>query len=169
MLLAQTWLNIKAQSHCVLIFSCDITSIQMMSCLELKPLLCLLWASFFKVRCIFPAAKVLAGALTELCFYQRISVMIMFLLSISILHIFLTVWPYLQGVWYGRRGTWHHSSKSSRIKGETLSQYPPDILWQWKLTVVIHEFSILKGENVHNFIIILEQHTSICVSFSYLT
>lgn len=84
-------------------------------------------------------------------------------------YFFLTVWPYLQGVWYGRRGTWHHSSKSSRIKGETLSQYPPDILWQWKLTVVIHEFSVLKGENVHNFIIILEQHTSICASFSYLT
>lgn len=30
MLLAQTWLNIKAQPHCVLIFSYDITSIQLM-------------------------------------------------------------------------------------------------------------------------------------------
>lgn len=45
----------------------------------------------------------------------------MFLLSISVLHTyFLTVWPSPSGVWYGRRGTWHYSSKGSRIKGETL-------------------------------------------------
>ena len=91
MLSAPTWLNLKAQPHCILIFSYDITSIQTMSRWESKCVLWLQWASFFPhPRSVAFSQKVRFRQelrLSHVLLYQRISKMFMCLFGMSTLHL----------------------------------------------------------------------------------
>lgn len=84
MLLAQTWLRIKVQSHCLLIFCCDITSIQMMSHWELK-------SCFASAENIFFHFSQLVRYWQELwliqIFYQSISLRLCCACDVCVVHV----------------------------------------------------------------------------------